>query len=109
MKQDGTRATLAPILTREDGKIDWTRPAQAILDRLRGFTPWPGAWTTLDGKVLKVLDAACEDAAPTRRGGARAATAIAGRGSSSRAATRPRCSSGGSSRRARAPRTPPTS
>ena len=57
MRQDAARATLAPILSREDGRIDWSRPAQEIHDRLRGFSPWPGAWTTLDGKVLKVLEA----------------------------------------------------
>jgi methionyl-tRNA formyltransferase len=57
VRQDAARATLAPILKREDGRVDWARPAQAIRDRLRGFTPWPGAWTTLDGKVVKVLDA----------------------------------------------------
>jgi methionyl-tRNA formyltransferase len=60
--QDGARATLAPILSREEGKIDWTRPAKAIHDRLRGFAPWPGAWTTLEGKVLKVLEASCDEA-----------------------------------------------
>jgi len=59
--QDGAGATLAPILSREDGRIDWTRGAREIFDRLRGFTPWPGAWTTLDGKVLKVLEAEVED------------------------------------------------
>src|SRR6266508_463783 len=59
--QDGARATLAPILSRDDGKIDWTRGAKETLDRLRGFTPWPGAWTTLDGKVLKVLEAEYAD------------------------------------------------
>jgi len=58
VKQDGARATLAPILRREDGRIDWTLPAGEIRDRLRAFTPWPGAWTTLDGKVVKVLEAA---------------------------------------------------
>jgi methionyl-tRNA formyltransferase len=57
VRQDGARATLAPILGREDGKIDWNRPAKVIHDRLRGFSPWPGAWTTLDGKVVKVLEA----------------------------------------------------
>jgi len=62
VRQDASQATLAPILTREDGKIDWSRPAKAIHDRLRGFSPWPGAWTTLEGKVLKVLEAGCEDA-----------------------------------------------
>jgi methionyl-tRNA formyltransferase len=56
VKQDASEATLAPILSREDGKVDWSRPAAAIAARLRGFTPWPGAWTTLDGKTLKLLD-----------------------------------------------------
>ncbi len=71
VKQDGARATLARILTREDGKIDWTRPATAILLRLRGFAPWPGAWTTLDGKVVKVLEAAAAGAAEGAPGAAR--------------------------------------
>jgi methionyl-tRNA formyltransferase len=79
--QEGSRATLAPILTREHGRIDWARPARETLDRLRGFTPWPGAWTTLDGKVLKVLEASAE-AAPADLGGAApgSAAALAGRG-----------------------------
>jgi methionyl-tRNA formyltransferase len=59
--QDAARHTLAPILSREDGKIDWSRPANVIHDRLRGFSPWPGAWTTLDGKTLKVLEASPEE------------------------------------------------
>ena len=62
VRQDAAEATLAPILTKEDGKVDWTRPAAVIAARLRGFTPWPGAWTTLEGKVLKILAAECEDA-----------------------------------------------
>jgi len=61
VKQDPRDATLAPILSRDDGKVDWSRPAPAIAARLRGFTPWPGAWTTLDGKVLKILAAEAED------------------------------------------------
>ena len=60
--QDHAHHTLAPILSREDGKIDWSRPAKVIRDRLRGFSPWPGAWTTLDGKTLKILEASVEDA-----------------------------------------------
>jgi len=55
--QDHSAATLAPLLTREDGKVDWTRTAQELDARRRGFTPWPGAWTTLDGSVLKIHDA----------------------------------------------------
>jgi methionyl-tRNA formyltransferase len=50
--QDHAQATLAPILTREDGIIDFTRPAQQIYDRWRGFQPWPGAHTLLRGKKL---------------------------------------------------------
>jgi methionyl-tRNA formyltransferase len=50
--QDHSIATLAPILTREDGIIDFTRPAQQIYNRWRGFQPWPGAHTLLRGKKL---------------------------------------------------------
>ncbi len=47
-------ATLAPLLTREDGLIDWSRSAEEIDRRFRGFQPWPGAYTTLRGKKLIV-------------------------------------------------------
>ena len=53
-KQDESQATLAPLLTREDGRIDFSRPAMTIYNRWRGFQPWPGAWTTLHGKKLTV-------------------------------------------------------
>ncbi len=43
--QDQAKATLAPILTREDGRIDWTVTASEIYNRMRGFTPWPDAYT----------------------------------------------------------------
>lgn len=52
--QDSSRATLAPILTRDDGRIDFHCSAQAIEQRFRGFQPWPGAFTTLRGKKLIV-------------------------------------------------------
>lgn len=52
--QDHSLATPAPILTREDGRIDFTRTAQNIYDRWRGFQPWPGAHTSLRGKKLIV-------------------------------------------------------
>lgn len=55
--QDHSRATLAPILKREDGLIDFSRPADVILNRLRGFQPWPGAYTFFRGKKLAVLEA----------------------------------------------------
>ena len=57
IRQDPAEATLAPILTKEDGKVDWSRSAGAVASRLRGFTPWPGAWTTLEGRTVKLLEA----------------------------------------------------
>ncbi len=53
--QDAELATLAPILTKDDGRIDWAKPARAVHDHVRGMSPWPGAWTRLDGKLFKVL------------------------------------------------------
>jgi methionyl-tRNA formyltransferase len=52
--QDHSLATLAPILKREDGLVDFSRTAKQIYDRWRGFQPWPGAHTTLRGKKLIV-------------------------------------------------------
>jgi methionyl-tRNA formyltransferase len=48
--QDDSRATLAPLLKKENGRIDWSQPAQAIYNRIRGLQPWPGAFTTFCGK-----------------------------------------------------------
>ena len=56
-KQDDSQATLAPILKKEDGLIDFSRPAQEILNRLRAFQPWPGAYTKFRGKNLQILKA----------------------------------------------------
>ncbi|HET8540807.1 MAG TPA: methionyl-tRNA formyltransferase [Anaeromyxobacter sp.] len=64
VRQDASRATLAPILEKEHGRIDWSRPAGEIANRLRGFAPWPGAWTTFEGRTLKLLAAAPGGAAP---------------------------------------------
>jgi methionyl-tRNA formyltransferase len=52
--QDESLATLAPMLKKEDGVIDWTRPALEIERRVRGLHPWPGSFTHLNGKLLKV-------------------------------------------------------
>jgi methionyl-tRNA formyltransferase len=52
--QDNKKATLAPILRKEDGRIDFHRKAQETLNRLRGFQPWPGAFTTFRGKNFNV-------------------------------------------------------
>lgn len=53
-KQDDSQATPAPILTREDGRVDFTRAAQEVYNRWRGFQPWPGAYTALGGKKLAI-------------------------------------------------------
>ncbi len=52
--QDDSQATLAPLLEKENGRIDWTQPAQAIYNRIRGLEPWPGAFTTFRGKSCHI-------------------------------------------------------
>src|SRR5208282_4763927 len=47
--QDDAAASLAPMLKREDGCIDWALPAQEIYNRMRGFAPWPGAFSCESG------------------------------------------------------------
>ena len=54
VEQDHACATLAPILTREDGRMDFARTAAELVNRWRGFQPWPGAFTSLRGKKLIV-------------------------------------------------------
>ena len=56
-KQDETRASLAPVLKKDDGRIDFGRSAAEICNRLRGFQPWPGAFTMYRGKTLAVIEA----------------------------------------------------
>lgn len=55
--QDDGRATYAPMIAREDARIDWRRPAREVDCLIRAYTPWPGAYTMLDGEMLKVLRA----------------------------------------------------
>src|SRR5438270_1524979 len=55
--QDHSRATLAPMLTREDGRADFIRSAFELDARRRGFTPWAGAWTRWNGETLKIHSA----------------------------------------------------
>jgi methionyl-tRNA formyltransferase len=54
-KQNDSEATLAPILKKEDGRIDWSMPARQINNRRRGFTPWPGAYTAFRSQPLSLL------------------------------------------------------
>jgi methionyl-tRNA formyltransferase len=55
--QDHAKATLAPILKKEDGRVDFQLTAQEILNRLRGFQPWPGAYTSFRGKNIHIWSA----------------------------------------------------
>jgi len=50
LAQDHSAASSAPILRREDGRIDWSKPAQEIYNRMRGFAPWPGTYTEFRGQ-----------------------------------------------------------
>ncbi len=53
--QDETKVTLAPKLTKDLGKIDWSKSAGHIYNQIRGLQPWPGAFTTYQGKMLKII------------------------------------------------------
>jgi methionyl-tRNA formyltransferase len=55
--QDNSQASLAPILKKEDGLMDFSRSAAAIVNRMRGFQPWPGAYTKFRGKSLQIIKA----------------------------------------------------
>ena len=67
-KQDETEATYAPLLKREDGWIDWNLTAGEVLNRIRGFAPWPGSFTSLRGKRLHVRQAHQKLGAPAAPG-----------------------------------------
>src|SRR3954470_2012813 len=60
-KQEHAQATLAPILKKEDGLLDFRRTAQTNLNRLRGFQPWPGAYTFFRGKLMTVHSARAQE------------------------------------------------
>jgi methionyl-tRNA formyltransferase len=63
--QESSQATLAPILKKEDGIIDFSRSATEIFNRMRGFQPWPGAHTKFRGRNLQILKAQPSTAALT--------------------------------------------
>lgn len=56
-KQDENLTCYAPMLKKEDGIIDWSDTAESIDRQIRALNPWPGVWTKLDGKRLKILSA----------------------------------------------------
>jgi methionyl-tRNA formyltransferase len=55
--QENSQASLAPILKKEDGLVDFSRTAAEIFNRIRGFQPWPGAYTRFRGKTLQIVKA----------------------------------------------------
>jgi methionyl-tRNA formyltransferase len=67
VEQDHAAATLAPILTRDDGRMDFSRTSAELVNRWRGFQPWPGAWTTLRGKKL-IVHRVCAASEQVERG-----------------------------------------
>ena len=52
--QNHAEAAMAPILKKEDGRINWSLSAQSIFNRMRGFTPWPGAYTAFRGATSHI-------------------------------------------------------
>ena len=64
-KQDDSLTCYAPMLKKEDGLIDWTREPRQIKNLVRGFTPWPGAYTSLDNKTLKLYKVSVAEEAGT--------------------------------------------
>jgi methionyl-tRNA formyltransferase len=59
--QDNTLATYAPKLTRDDGRIDWSKSAEVIERKIRAFNPWPGAFMKLDRRNQKIFSASIAD------------------------------------------------
>jgi methionyl-tRNA formyltransferase len=79
--QDNSKATLAPILKKEDGLVDFSRAASDIYNRIRGFQPWPGAHTRFRGKNLQIVKAnPASDALPPGELTARADRLLVGCG-----------------------------
>jgi methionyl-tRNA formyltransferase len=68
-KQDNAAATLAPILKKEDGIVDWNRPAREIHNRIRGLQPWPGAYSTFRGQTLHLWSSLVADRRGTQQPG----------------------------------------
>jgi len=57
IEQDEKEVSYAPKLNKEQGKIDWTKSALEVTRKVRGMQPWPGAFTVLEGKTLKIKKA----------------------------------------------------
>jgi methionyl-tRNA formyltransferase len=69
-EQPAEGITLAPLLKKEDGRLDFSQPAASLERRVRAMDPWPGAYTTFGGAPLKVFRAAVTEVAPAYVGAA---------------------------------------
>jgi len=67
--QDHNQATYAPKLKKEEGLINWEQPATTLLNQVRGLTPWPGTYTLLNKKRLRILKVQVAEGAPGDRPG----------------------------------------
>lgn len=65
--QEHSRATLAPMLKKEDGKVDWSQAAPRIANRVRGLVPWPGTFTTFRGETCHLWSARPSPAGPPEK------------------------------------------
>lgn len=63
--QDDTQATVSRTLTRDDGRLDWTQPAEMLERTVRAYDPWPGTFTEASGTRLKILRARLDDGRST--------------------------------------------
>ena len=72
--QDNAQATSAPPLNKEDGRINWSLPAPQVYNRIRGFDPWPGAFTSFREKSCHVWGRPAAHPAPTAAPGTLIAT-----------------------------------
>jgi methionyl-tRNA formyltransferase len=68
--QDHLKATYAPLLKKEDGRIDWEKGAREIDRQVRAFNPWPGAFTKWGDRLLKIYRGEIRERIPTGRSGA---------------------------------------
>jgi methionyl-tRNA formyltransferase len=64
-KQDDSGATLAPLLKKEDGRLDWRWPAAKIHNYVRGLNPWPGTYTLFRGKRLRIWKTEVLESSPS--------------------------------------------
>lgn len=67
--QDHSLATMAPLLKKEDGLVDWTLPAKDIANRVRGLSPWPGAYTSVNGERWNLWRVDAKEASPSKAAG----------------------------------------